>query len=362
VLHVIGPWRMGGAEKQLAGVASRAVRAGWRVQILVLGDQWDETLLPIAEPCPVTTLPNRPRGLARLRALAEKLETEDWPLVAGQLFSGNLYAVAAARRTGRKAIVFEGGLEPWKRWYHLAACRWYWRRAELVEVNSRAVGEMVLSRGGPESKLRVIYNGVEAGAPVTDDERGEARRRLGLTSGPVVVMVANLRHPKDPQTLVRATARLKGAYPGIRTLFVGEGRLRPELEELIRKLGLIEEARLLGRRDDVRGVLAAADVFCHSSLSEGLPNAVIEAQAAGVPCVVSRAGGSAELVTDGERGLVFEIGDVEGCAAAVSRLVENPGEARRMADNARAWVVRELSFERNLELHRRLYEEALGLG
>ncbi len=330
------------------------------MEILVLGNDWEDAVTRIAHPCPVVNLPSRPRGLARLRALARKLETEDWPLVAGQLFSGNLYAVAAARRTGRKAVVFEGGLEPWKRWYHLTACRWYWRRAELIEVNSRAVGEMVLSGGGPESRLRVIYNGIEAGNPVTDDERGEARRKLGLGSGPVVVMVANIRHPKDPQTLVRATARLKGTYPGIRTLFAGEGRLRPAVEALVRKLGLEEEVRLLGLTDDVRGVLASADVFCHSSLSEGLPNAVIEAQAAGVPCVVSRAGGSTELVTDGDRGLVFEIGDVDGCAAAISRLLENPGEARRMADNSRAWVARELSFERNMELHRRLYEEALG--
>ncbi|HUT99266.1 MAG TPA: glycosyltransferase [bacterium] len=352
---------MAGAEKQLSNVASRAAKAGWRVEILVLGDQWEETLLPIAEPCPVTTLPNRPRGLARLRALAQKLEREDWPLVAGQLFSGNLYAVAAARKTGRKALVFEGGLEPWKRWYHLTACRWYWRRAELIEVNSRAVGEMVLSRGGPEPKLRIIYNGIEAGRPVTDDERREARRKLGVSSGPVVVMVANLRHPKDPQTLVKATARLKNAYPGIRTLLAGKGHLRPAVEELVRELGLGEEVRLLGRTYDVMCVLAAADVFCHSSLSEGLPNAVIEAQAAGIPCVVSRAGGSTELITDGDRGLVFEIGDVDGCAAAISRLLEDPGEARRMAENSRDWVVRELSFERNLELHRRLYEEALGI-
>ena len=361
MLHVIGPWQMGGAEKQLSNVARREAKAGWRVQILVLGDQRDETLVRMAEPCSVTTLPKRPRGLARIRALVEKLETEDWPLVAGQLFSGNLYAVAAATRTGRKALVFEGGLEPWKRWYHLTACRWYWRRAQLIEVNSRAVGGMVLARGGPEPKLRIIYNGIEAGRPVTDDERGEARRRLGLTAGPVVVMVANLRYPKDPQTLVEATARLKGTYPGIRTLLAGDGHLRPAVEENIRELGLGEEVRLLGRTDDVRVVLAAADVFCHSSLSEGLPNAVIEAQAAGIPCVVSRAGGSAELVTDDDRGLVFEISDVEGCTAAISRMLEHPREARRMAENSRAWVVRELSFERNLELHRRLYEEALGI-
>ncbi|MCX7022639.1 MAG: glycosyltransferase [bacterium] len=352
---------MAGAEKQLANIAGRMAKMGWRVEIVVLGEEWNETVTRIANPCPVVTLPNRPRGPARLRALAEKLEREDWPLVAGQLFSGNLYAVAAARRTGRKAIVFEGGLEPWKRWYHLTACRWYWRRAELIEVNSRAVGGMVLARGGSESKLRVIHNGIEAGPHVTDDERTEARRKLGLTSGPVLVMVANLRHPKDPQTLVKATARLKNTHPGIRTLFAGEGLLRPEVEDLIRKLGLGEEAQLLGRTEDVRGVLAAADVFCHSSLSEGLPNAVIEAQAAGVPCVVSRAGGSTELVTDGDRGLVFEIGDVDGCAAAISRLLENPREAERMAENSRAWVIRELSFERNLDQHRRLYEEALGI-
>ncbi|MCK4593075.1 glycosyltransferase [bacterium] len=362
VLHVIGPWRMGGAEKQLSNVASRAVKRGWRAEILVLGDQWDESLVRIADPCPVVTLPNRPRGSARHRALAEKVRREDWPLLAGQLFTGNLYAVAAAKRTGRKAIAFEGGLEPWRRWYHWAACRWYWRRAALIEVNSRAVGEMVLSRGGPESKLRVIYNGIEAGQPVTPDERREARDGLGLNPGPVVVMVANLRYPKDPQTLVRSVARLKDTYPGIKTLLVGDGHLRSAVERLIGELGLKEEVTLLGRIDDVRPLLAAADVFCHSSLSEGLPNAVIEAQVAGVPCVVSKAGGSVELILDEERGLTFEIGEVNGCAAAITRLLDDPADARRMAENSRIWAIEELSFERNLERHRRLYEEALGIG
>jgi glycosyltransferase involved in cell wall biosynthesis len=363
VLYVIGPWVvLAGAEKQLAKVASLVARRGWRAEILVLGDELNEILTVTAEPCPVTTLPKRPRGPARLRALSQKAEMEDWPLLVGQLFSGNLYAAAAAWRTGRRAIVFEGGLEPWRRWYHWAACRWYWRRAELIEVNSRAVKEMVLSHGGPESKLRVIFNGIEAGQPVSHKERREARVKFGINEGPVVVMVANLRRPKDPQTLIRSVARLKGVYPGIRALLAGDGHLRAEVERLITELKLKEEVRLLGVADDVRSVLAAADVFCHSSLSEGLPNAVIEAQIAGVPCVVSKAGGSTELIEDGERGLTFEIGDVDGCAATIARQLDNPAEAARMAENSRAWAVEELSFERNLELHRRLYEEALGVG
>ncbi|HDR06274.1 MAG TPA: hypothetical protein ENN88_01430, partial [Candidatus Coatesbacteria bacterium] len=206
VLHVIGPWVLAGAEKQLAQAASREARLGMRVEILVLGPDWEEALGPLAAPCPVVNLPGRPRGPARLRALAEKVERENWPLLAGQLFSGNLYATAAAELTGRRALVFEGGLEPWRRWHHRLACRWYWSRARLIEVNCRAVGEMVLACGGAASKLRVIPNGVEPGQPVTLRERREAREWLGLGEGPVVAMVANLRLPKDPQTLLRALA------------------------------------------------------------------------------------------------------------------------------------------------------------
>jgi len=359
LLHVIGDWQLAGAEKQLAGLAGRQAQAGWQVEIVVLRGELSPELVELAEPCPVTLLPGRPQGLRRYRALVEKVQHENWQLLAGQLFSGNLYAVAAGHKLGLPVLTFEGGLEPWRRWYHWSLCRWYWKRAAYVEVNADAVGRNVVAHGGNPDKLRLIYNGIEPSKLLTTGERLAARQRFNLPAeAPVVVMVANLHAPKDPRALLQAVVKLQAEFPELRLLFAGDGTQRSGLEQLINQLGMAEQVQLLGRVADVREVYAAADVFCLSSLAEGLSNAIIEALSLQLPCLVSEAGGNGELVANGERGLTFPAGNVSACAAGLSKLLTNKEEAAGMAQNGRRWVEQELSWENNLEQHRRLYEEA----
>lgn len=359
VLHLIGQFTLGGAEKQLARLASLQAERGGRVKICVFAGELSPALLERAAPCPVERLPLGARRGGRLRALTELVRREGWELLAGQLFSGNLYAVAAARRCGVPALVFEGGLETWARPWHWALSRWYWRRAELIEVNARAVGENVIAHGGPARKIRLIYNGVEETAVLGAAERQAARSSLGLGDEPLVLMTANLHPPKDPFTLLRAVAPLVTSRGPVRLWLAGDGPLRGDVERLVAELDLGERVRLLGRVDDVRPLLAAADVTCLSSGAEGLSNSIIESLAAGVPCAAGDAGGNAELLGDDERGLLFAPGDVEGCREALRRLLEEEETAGELARKGRDWVMSELDFERNLELHHRLYDEAL---
>ncbi len=359
VLHVIGQFSLGGAEKQLARAASLQSAGGRRVSICVLDGELSPSLVRRARPCPVIRLESGRGRLARARALDDLLRSGGWKLAAGQLFSGNLYAVWAARRAGVPAVVFEGGLETWSRPWHWAVCRWYWRRAELIEVNAAAVGDNVSSHGGDPTKLRLIYNGVEPLPAVATAERRAARQGLGLGEEPLVVMLANLHPPKDPFTLVRAVAGLATSRGSARLILAGDGPQRGRVEELIEELDLEDRVRLAGRLDDVRPLLAAADAACLSSRAEGLSNAVIEALAVGLPCAATRAGGNAELLGDGSRGTLFEPDDVSGCREALRGLLEDREAALRRAAEARRWVLAELSFERNLEHRDRLYTEAL---
>jgi len=360
ILHIIGDWQLAGAEKQLAGLASRQAQAGWRVEIAVLRGELSPELIELASPCPVTLLPGQPKGLRRYRALVDKVRREEWSLLAGQLFSGNLYAVAAGHKLGLPTLTFEGGLEPWRRWYHWSSCRWYWKRAALIEVNAAAVGRNVVAHGGNDDKLRLIYNGIESSESLTKEEKLAARQKFNLPAeAPVVVMVANLHAPKDPQILLRAVAKLRSEFPDLRLLFAGDGPQRRELEQLVNQLDMSEQVQLLGRVADVRAVYAAADVFCLSSLAEGLSNAIIEALSLELPCLVSEAGGNGELVAHGERGLTFPAGDVSACAEGLRQLLSHREKAVQMGQAGRRWVERELSWETNLEQHRLLCEEAI---
>ncbi|WP_380175354.1 glycosyltransferase family 4 protein [Kineococcus sp. DHX-1] len=148
--------------------------------------------------------------------------------------------------------------------------------------------------------------------------RGDAARgREVLGTGPVVLAVARLAPQKGLGTLLDAAARA-----GVPVAVAGDGPLRAQLEDRIRAEDL--PVRLLGRRDDVADLLAAADVALSTSVWEGQPVFVQEALRAGVPLVATDAGGTREVT--GDAALLVPVGDAAGLAAAVRRLVQDRTE------------------------------------
>lgn len=157
--------------------------------------------------------------------------------------------------------------------------------------------------------------------------RGDAARgRDVLGPGPVVLAVARLAPQKGLDTLLDAAA---GA--GAPVAVAGDGPLRAQLEDRIRAEDL--PVRLLGRRDDVADLLAAADVALSTSVWEGQPVFVQEALRAGVPLVATDAGGTREVT--GEAAVLVPVGDAAGLAAAVRRLVEDRTERAVRAQRSR---------------------------
>jgi glycosyltransferase involved in cell wall biosynthesis len=176
---------------------------------------------------------------------------------------------------------------------------------------------------------------------------------------PRLIAVGRLKAPKDFLTLIRAFAALpEGSFEA---LIVGDGPDRAVVVAEIRRLGLDGRVRLVGERDDVPKLLADSDVFVLSSRSEGLPVSVLEAMAAELPVVASGVGGLAELVVDGETGILVPPGDAPALAAALGRLIEGRDQRRRLgaAGHARAQRLFDLAAFRSA--HVELYDRELGL-
>jgi glycosyltransferase involved in cell wall biosynthesis len=170
----------------------------------------------------------------------------------------------------------------------------------------------------------VVLQGIDASQfRVTPERRAESRGRLGLGDEPVVGTVGNLTAKKDHRTLLAAFAELRDSYPSARLLVVGTGPLEAELREFTALLGLAEAVTFLGMRDDVGDVLAALDVFVLSSTHEGLPIALLEALAAGLPCVVTAVGGIPEVLQDGREGYLVPAGDPSAMVVAIGKVVED---------------------------------------
>lgn len=194
----------------------------------------------------------------------------------------------------------------------------------------------VVSDGLPRMRTpaTTVVHGIDlarADAALADRECGVAE--LGVNGGPVVVTVANLRPQKDLEVLLRAARLVVDAIPGTTFHIAGEGPERPRLERLRRDLGLDASVVLHGSLPNAVSLTAAGDLFVLSSRREGLPVAVMEAIACGVPVVATDVGGLRELVVADETGWLVAAGDHQALAVRVHEALTDES-ARRAAARA----------------------------
>jgi sugar transferase (PEP-CTERM/EpsH1 system associated) len=241
---------------------------------------------------------------------------------------------------------------------NLRVQRALWGRADRVlAVSSMLADRMAGASGFSRHRIRVIVNGADL-AKFESIDRGTARRALDLRPETFVIgTVGRLVPVKDQEILLGALARLRsGGTDGI-ALVAGDGPLFEALRARAAALGVEGAVRFLGRRDDVARVLAALDVFVLTSLSEGMPNSILEAMASGLPVVSTAVGGVCEVVDDGVTGIMTPAGDVQAIAGALSRFANDRALRRRMGDAGRAKARSQFSLERMLEQYERMYLE-----
>jgi glycosyltransferase involved in cell wall biosynthesis len=154
------------------------------------------------------------------------------------------------------------------------------------------------------------------------------------------------------------SGRLAGAPASqLHLVLAGDGVTKEKVSALVSALGLSDRVHLLGIRDDVPVLLAAADALVLPSAREGLPRVVLEAMAMGTPVIGSRIRGTTELL-EGGCGFLFELGDVDALAAAMRQAIEEPAVAKSMAAAARLRVER-YALPRVIEMHQQMYEALL---
>lgn len=255
----------------------------------------------------------------------------------------NVLAAPWTRLAGRGAAIAS---HRWWKDVHRPAVRTAnriaYRFAHRVLANSPAVGELVVREEGvPRGRLVVIPNFVdEAAFEVPHESRLRAwRERMGLAAGDVAIgIVANLYPVKDQATIVRALAHLVTAWPALRVVLVGDGAERETLANLARELGVADRVLLPGRIAHEPGLARAFDIAALTSREEGFPNWVVEAMAAARPVVATEVGGVPDAVVDGQTGMLVPPGNVHRLAAAIDRLLGDPGLRNRIgsAGTARA--------------------------
>ena len=171
--------------------------------------------------------------------------------------------------------------------------------------------------------------------------------------------VGLLNAAKGHHVLLHAFSDLLDRFPGAGLAIVGEGELRKPLAFLIKELGLEGRAFLTGYRNDVPSLLQELDLFVLPSLWEGMPYVVLEAMASGLPVVATDVNGSRDIVRHRETGLLVPPDDPQALAAACTEILDDPGKAKTLADNALRRVMVDYSLEKLLDRIEDVYQEAI---
>ena len=228
-------------------------------------------------------------------------------------------------------------------------------------LNRLSVEVLERDHGIPRERIGIIPNGIEVErfAPGRTDPL-RLRRELGLSADtPLIGALGRLTWEKGFDTLLAALPAVLSRRPGAHLVLAGDGPLMAALQAQAARLGVAERCHFLGFRADVPDVLAALDVAVLSSVIEGMPMALLEAMAAGIPTVTARVPGAVDLVDDGVNGLLVAPRDPAALAGGINRLLDDPDLAARLASAARAAVLRDYTVGRMVERTVALYERLL---
>lgn len=219
----------------------------------------------------------------------------------------------------------------------------------------------------PPYKATWIGNGINVAqflAHVSADGPRRIRKEFGIgDTAFVIVKVARLELPKGHAFLLRGLQRLVAhTNRQVVALFIGIGEDEERIKAEVEQLGLQRVVRFTGYRHDVPDILAAADVSVLTSLFEGVPRALMESMALGLPVVATDVPGTRTLVQSGKTGLLVEYGDVEGLVSALMQVMENPELARRWGQAGRHLV--QTKFDERLVADRvlQVYDHVLNGG
>jgi len=270
-----------------------------------------------------------------------------------------IFGVLAASRAGIPTIVStRRNLGYWYTWSDLQLFRFVINpKTTRVIANAGVIKDIAVKKERIGSdKVSVIYNAVELQKFLPEIDSAGIKASLNIDpEAQIIIQVANLRKIKKIGTLIDAAASLLSTFNNLVFLVVGEGDQRPILEKQIAERAINPASfRLLGHRSDVAELLSIAQIGVLTSVSEGLPNAVIEYAASKVLPVASAAGGTVELIEDGVNGFLFPTGEVDTLVEKITQALKNPEKTAQMAQEAARRIRKKCELQTVIQAYQQL--------
>ncbi|MCK4414028.1 MAG: glycosyltransferase [Candidatus Eisenbacteria sp.] len=361
--HLIASNFAGGPEKQILGLSAALAEEGWRTVIGSFRERRPQVeIIELAREQGLATFlidtrsPFCPAAALQLRRVLRRQAID---VLVTHGYKANLigYLGNHPARVAQLPILRGYTAENAKLRLYEAVDRRLLRRFPHVLCVSSATRRLALAFGLRPERVSVLHNAIDC---PTDVSPRNLRSAYGLPAAArILVAAGRLSREKGHRYLIGALAALRDDQPPICLVILGAGREAPRLAAQIEQAGLQERVRLAGFRRDLLPELAGADLVVNPSLSEGLPNVLLEALALRRPVVATDVGGVTELVVPGESGRLVPAADAPALAEAIGQALREQGRTQEMAEEGFQRVVHEFSFERQAMHFKRFCTEAL---
>lgn len=357
---IAGQLVVGGAEKQLYLWLANLDRESFNPIVLTLhpgyGDYWEKPVEDLG--IPLFRINHRKNRFSRLREIRRTLQPFQPQLVHGwHLFSGAYASLVAPRFKAKSLVGIRSSFESIQNSLELRIAE---RFADAFITNSESAAARIKSEKPSVRQVYVVPNAVIVDFEAREAVREKLKQELGLRPDALwLIAIGRMEQLKHFDELLEVAASLREKHCNFQLILIGGGAEESYLKQLSQQLRLEDYVRITGEIPNANQWLKGFDIFCMPSVSEGLPNVVMEAAAAGLPIVTWQLPFYEELLTPDETALMAAPGDRAGFEQAVLRLINDQSLREELGAAAQAQITEKFSLDRYIQNMTRVYEMML---
>jgi glycosyltransferase involved in cell wall biosynthesis len=356
VLHIVLSLRVGGLEKVVVNLV-RSYKKKIDSKIICLEEKGE-----LAEELPdieIKSLNKKPGIRLRLiPKIMKEIKESHIQLIHTHNPAPNFYGGLAGFCTKIPVINTKHGRDDTRNNILLnKISSFFTKKIVTVSEDAKAVCEKI-EKIDPK-KVHTIWNGIDINKfyPKSEKEIQFVKKKKG--NDIIVGVIARLALEKDHKTLFAAIKILKEKLKPPKLLVIGDGPLKNELKNEVKKLGLLENVFFGGNQKNIPNIMKCLDIFALTSETEGIPLTLLEAQSSGLPVVVSDVGGNSEVVVNGYTGFLVEKKRPDLFANKLELLIDDPNLRKNMGLNGRKRIEKYFSLENTAERYVELYKDLI---